>query len=298
MKIVTDCAADMPAEEREALGVVQAPLFIQFPEGEVNSADLEADAFYDRLEAMRPAIPTTSQPSAGTFAEIYQTVAKTDPEILSLHISSGLSGTLNSAELGQAQAGTAANVVTWDTLTLSGAQRYQVLAAAWAARSGWAFSAIQQRLGEIRARSELFYTLDTLEYLARGGRIGRVQALAGALLNLKPIIHVDHHDGKYSTVSRSRTLTRAITVMVDQLQSLFVQTPVWVTVLHGRFAEKARVMESELRQRLNVARLETLRISPVLGVHTGPGIIGVAAVPIELFADWLKPAPTASAAAP
>lgn len=289
MKIVTDCAADMPAAELEALGVIQAPLFIQFPEGEVNSADLEADAFYDRLEAMRPTIPTTAQPSAGTFAELYRTAARDDEEVLSLHISSGLSGTLNSAQLGQSQAGGQAHITVWDTLTLSGAQRFQVLAAAWAARSGWALEAIQQRLTEIRAQSELLYTLDTLEYLARGGRIGRVQALAGALLNLKPIISVDHADGKYNTVGRARTLARAFTAMTDHLHHLYAATPLWVTVLHGRFAEKAQTVARELSQRLNIAKLETVRISPVLGVHTGPGIVGIAAVPIKLFADLLAP---------
>jgi DegV family protein with EDD domain len=287
VKIVTDCAADMPAAELKALGVMQAPLFIQFPEGEVNSADLTADAFYDRLEAMRPAIPTTAQPSAGTFAELYRAAAEQDPEILSLHISSGLSGTLNSAQVGQRQVGAPAHITVWDTLTLSGAQRFQVLAAAWAARAGWALPAIQQRLTEIRAQSELLYTLDTLEYLARGGRIGRVQALVGTMLHFKPIISVEHTDGKYNTVGRARTLARALTSIVDHLQGVYARTPLWITVLHGRFADKAAAMSQEVSQRLNVAKLETLRISPVLGVHTGPGIVGVAAVPMQLLADLL-----------
>ncbi|MGE5462685.1 MAG: DegV family protein, partial [Syntrophothermus sp.] len=100
MKIVTDCAADMSAEELEQLGVVQAPLFIQFPEGEVNSADISADDFYNRLEAMRPAIPTTAQPSSGIFADLYRMLARKEKEILSVHISSGLSGTINSARDG------------------------------------------------------------------------------------------------------------------------------------------------------------------------------------------------------
>lgn len=287
MKIVTDCAADMPAAELEALGIIQAPLFIQFPEGEVNSADLEADVFYDRLEAMRPAIPTTAQPSPGTFAKLYRAAAQHDSEVISLHISSGLSGTLTSAQLGQAQAAEAATITLWDTLTLSGAQRFQVLAAAWAARSGWALARLQQRLTEIRAQSELLYTLDTLEYLARGGRIGRVQALAGALLNLKPLISVDHADGKYNTLGRARTLARALTSIADHLHGRYAHSPLWVTVLHGRFADQAELLARELSQRLNVAKLETLRISPVLGVHTGPGIVGVAAVPFQLFADLL-----------
>jgi DegV family protein with EDD domain len=126
MKIVTDCAADMPNEELEQLGIVQAPLFIQFPEGEVNSADISADDFYNRLEAMRPQFPTTAQPSAGIFAELYRKIAETDKDIFSVHISSGLSGTINSAQDGGSLVKDVANVKFWDTLTLSGGERFQV----------------------------------------------------------------------------------------------------------------------------------------------------------------------------
>jgi DegV family protein with EDD domain len=195
MKIVTDCAADMPAEELENLGIIQAPLFIQFPEGEVNAAEISADSFYDRLEAMRPAIPTTAQPSGGLFADLYRRLGKADKDIMSIHISSGLSGTINAARDGGQQVNTEANVSFWDTLTLSGGERFQVLAAALASRAGWNRQAMQERMAKIRAATETVYTLETLEYLARGGRIGRVKALAGALLHLKPVIRVEHSDG-------------------------------------------------------------------------------------------------------
>jgi len=284
MKIVTDCAADMPAKELEELGVIQAPLYIQFPEGEVNSADISADAFYDRLEAMQPHIPTTAMPSTGIFAELYRKVAQAGENILSIHISSGLSGTINAARQGGEQAKPEAEVDFWDTLTLSGGERFQVLAAAMSAKAGATLQAIQERLVRIREKSEVIYTLDTLEYLARGGRIGRVKAIAGALLNLKPIIRVDT-DGKYSTVGTGRTLGRSITAIADHLHEKYAHVPVWVTVLHGRFAEKAETLAGELKQKLNIAKLEVMRISPVLGVHTGPGIVGAAVVPMELMGD-------------
>ena len=289
MKIVTDCAADMTTEELEQLEVTQAPLFIQFPEGEVNSADISADDFYNRLEAMRPLIPTTAQPSSGIFAELYRKVAEVDKEIFSIHISSGLSGTINSARDGGEQAKPEANVSHWDTLTLSGGERFQVMAAALAAKAGWTMHAIQERLGKIRETTEVIYTLDTLEYLARGGRIGRVKAMAGALLNLKPVIRVDA-DGKYSTVTNARTLGKSIGVISDHLYARYAQAPVWVTVLHGRFAEKADVLANELQSKLKIDRLEVRRISPVLGVHTGPGIVGAAVLPMELMADLVPPA--------
>jgi DegV family protein with EDD domain len=285
MKIVTDCAADMSAEELEQLGVIAAPLFIQFPEGEVNAADISADDFYNRLEAMRPAFPTTAQPSAGIFTGLYRNLA--EKEIFSIHISSGLSGTINSARDGGGQVKPEVNVNFWDTLTLSGGERFQVMAAALAARAGWAMSAIQERLKKIRENTEVIYTLDTLEYLARGGRIGRVKALAGALLNIKPVIRVDV-DGKYSTVGNGRTLGKSMSMIVDGMREKYGNTPVWVTVLHGRFAEKADALAAEFREKLIIAKLEVKRISPVLGVHTGPGIVGAAIVPMELMSDLVK----------
>ncbi len=287
MKIVTDCAADLSAEELEQLGIVQAPLFINFPEGEISAMDISADDFYNRLEAMRPAIPTTAQPSAGIFAELYRKIAQTDKDIFSMHISSGLSGTINSAHDGGGQVASEANISYWDTLTLSAGERFQVIAAALGIKAGWTMEAIQERLKKIRENTELQYTLDTLEYLARGGRIGRVKALAGALLNLKPVIRVDT-DGKYSTVGNGRTLNKSMAMIVESMKEKFRDTPVWVTMIHGRFAEKADVLAAELKGKLNISKMDLVRISPALGVHTGPLIVGAAAIPMDLMSDLVK----------
>jgi DegV family protein with EDD domain len=284
MKIVTDCAADLPPEERDKLGIIEAPLYIQFPEGEVNSADITPDEFYDRLEAMRPQIPSTAQPSSGIFADIYNKLAETGKQILSIHVSSGLSGTINSARMGAEQIkGKAVQVI--DSLTLSGGERFQVLAAALASKAGWAMENITDRLSKIRDNTEVIYTLETLEYLARGGRIGRVQALLGSVLKLKPVICVDHADGKYSTVGKGRTIPQAVEMIGDHLQQTYKEKALWVSVLHGRFAEGAELLSKSLSARLNIKKLEILRISPVLGVHTGPGIVGAAVVPMELMED-------------
>ena len=282
MKIVTDCAADLSAEELKDLDIQQAPLYIQFPEGEVSSIDISADAFYDRLEAMRPNIPTTAMASSGIFAEIYRKVAKLDKNIFSLHISSGLSGTINAARAGGEEAKPEANVDFWDTLTLSGGERFQVITAALAAKAGWTMRAIQERLAKIREKTEVIYTLDTLEYLARGGRIGRVKAMASAILHLKPVIRVDT-DGKYSTVTTARTIGKGMSAITEHLLNKYSNAPLWVTVLHGRFADKAEELSNELKEKLNIAKLEVMRISPVLGVHTGPGIVGAAVVPVEVM---------------
>jgi DegV family protein with EDD domain len=282
MKIVTDCAADLPQAEVDEYGITVAPLFINFPEGMVNALDMTPDEFYNRLEAMAPEIPSTSQPSGGLFADIYKQLAELKEEILSIHISSGLSGTLNSAQLGANQHQDIPVTVV-DTLTLSGGERFQVLAAALAIKAGWSKEKLLAQLEKVRGQTEVIYTLDTLVYLARGGRIGRVQALAGLLLHLKPVIHVAKHDGKYSTVGKARTISKALVTISDTLVEKYGRTALWVTVLHGRFAEQAENLAALLQQTLNIAKIETLRISPVLGVHTGPGIVGVAVVPIELM---------------
>ena len=284
MKIVTDSAVDMPLEELNQYDITQAPLMIQFPEGEVNSTEISADEFYNRLEAMRPALPTTAAPSGGIFADLYQKLSHRDRQILSIHISSGLSATLQAARDGREHVAGETEISLWDTLSLSGGERFQVLAAALANQAGWTLDAIHERLGKIRDKAEVIYTLETLEYLARGGRIGRVKALAGALLSLKPVIRVDT-DGKYSTVTSTRTISKSISAIAEHLSTRYGSTPVWVTVLHGRFAEKAEILHEELGKKLVVAKSEILRISPVLGVHTGPGIVGAAAVPMELMAD-------------
>lgn len=284
MKIVTDCAAELSAKEREELDIIEAPLYIQFPEGEIDATEISPDDFYNRLESIRPEIPTTAQPSSGLFAELYGKIARTKEQILSVHISSGLSGTLNSAANGAAQLKEKL-VTTVDSMTLSGGQRFQVLVAAKAAQAGWELNAIIERLDAIRAKTEVIYTLETLEYLARGGRIGRVQALAGSVLKIKPIIRVDHADGKYTTVGKGRTIKKNIGTMVNYIADIYGDTPLWVTTLHGRFEKGAEMMTASLKEGLNIKKFETIRISPVLGVHTGPGIVGAAVVPMALVED-------------
>ena len=283
MKIVTDCAADLTKDEIDALDINVAPLFIQFPEGEVSSNDITPDDFYQRLKDIAPRIPTTAQPSAGIFTDIYKKIIEIGEDVISIHISSGLSGTIESARLGAAQFPSEL-VHLVDSLTLSGGERFQVLAAAVDAKAGRKVEFILGKLSKIRASTEVVYTLETLEYLQRGGRIGRVQALAGVLFHIKPIIRVEKSDGKYSTIGKERTIPKALDAITEHIAKVYgKETPLWVSVLHGQLAEQANKLAELVQKRVNVGKLEILRISPVLGVHTGPGIVGLAAVPIHLM---------------
>jgi DegV family protein with EDD domain len=284
MKLITDCAADLLPEEAEALGVSVVPLYIHFPEETIDAMTISPDAFYERLAALYPTIPTTSLPAPDMFIQMYRGFLAEGGKVLSLHISSGLSGTLNSASVAAQEFGD--NLVkVIDSLTLSGGLRFQVVAAAKAIKAGWEWPAIRQRLDEVRQHSEVIYTLETLEYLAAGGRIGRVQALAGSMLKLKPIINVDKQDGKYNTLSKTRTMKRALAHIADHLAEQYPSgTPLTVTVLHGQIEREAKRLKALLAEKLTVAKAEIRRISPVLGVHTGPGIVGAAVVPSELLA--------------
>ncbi len=284
MQIVTDCAADLHPAEREELGIFETPLYIQFPDGEVDARNITPDEFYARLKAMYPQIPSTAQPSMGMFSELYRKAIESAGQVLAIHISSGLSGTFNTAFQGAAALKSNAIHVV-DSMTLSGGQRFQVLAAAMAARANWPLDKILARLNDIRAQTETIFTLDTLEYLIKGGRLGRVQAMAGSLLKIKPVIHVAHEDGKYETVAKGRTINRNLDSLVNHLKKIYGDTPLWVNILHGQFQSAAEILTEKIQNNLSVARLDTGRISPVLGVHTGPGIIGTAVAPISLFAD-------------
>ena len=283
MKILTDSAADLTPEDVRLHDIIVAPLFINFPEGEIRADSISPDDFYSQLAAMQPEAPKTAQPSPEIFSELYHSLITAGQEVLSIHISSGLSGTYNSARLGAEQfIDQAVHVV--DSLTLSGGQRFQILAAAKAISAGWPIDKIRTQLEKIRQQTEVVYTLETLDYLARGGRIGRVQALASSLLNIKPIIHVSKEDGKYSTVGKSRTIKRAIADMGAHLEGLYGGTQrLWISVVHGQYEEKAHQLTELIQQKLDVAKLEVLRISPVLGVHTGPGIVGATVVPMALI---------------
>lgn len=284
MKIVTDSAADIPRQELESLGITIAPLKIQFPGGEISSEEMTPDEFYNRLREMEPAIPTTSQPSSGEFQKLYEDLSSNgEKEILSIHISSGLSGTVESARLAARQVEDA-RVTVVDTMTLSGGERFQVLAAHQMAEAGASVDEILLRLETIRDLTEVTYTLDTLKYLARGGRIGRVQALAGSLLHLKPVITVDKVDGKYNNTGRGRTLKKAMSLIIAHLNTTYGKDrSLWITLLHGQFLDQAKVLEEMLRSELTVGFLEVLRVSPVLGVHTGPGVVGAATIPLDMM---------------
>lgn len=289
MQIVTDSGTDfhLSSEQADQLDVHVVPLTVTL-EGQTfrEGIDITAEEFYPLLEAAEE-MPVTSQPSAGDFAEIYRRLAASDPDILSIHMSSGLSGTLNSA-LAAAEMVPEANVTHVDTKTLSGAAGWQVAAAARAVQAGWDLPRILDMLTGIGAASESVYTLEELKYLIHGGRISHMKGLIASLLNIKPIIGVEKQHGTYVQRGQARTFKRAIQGLADQISHHHApDTPLRVQVLHAYNPEGASVLRDLIDRRFECEWLPMGPMSLVLGAHTGPTMVGVAFASQSAFPDVL-----------
>ncbi|MCA1953735.1 MAG: DegV family protein [Anaerolinea sp.] len=283
MQIVTDRAADLAPEFLKKYPIEFAPLRITLNDKTYSSGvDLDGDTFY-RMLSETDAYPTTSQPSAGEFAELYRQLAKKDPEILSIHVSSGLSGTWNSARSG-AEMVPEAHVTVWDSKTLSCPLGWQVEAAAKAVEAGWSLERILTYLGKLREKTNGMFTLDTLKYLLHGGRISHISGLVASLLNIKPVISVEKERGTYIQVGRYITLKRAIYGLADIVAGWYGEgTRLRVQPLHGNNLEGVAMMCEQMEKRFQCVWETTVPIAPVLGAHTGPGLVGMAVAPVDVF---------------
>jgi len=284
MKIISDGGLDLPEDMLGECEVDLVPLTLSFSDEHYRTGEISHDEFYTRLRE-RGEAPTTSLPSVGEFVSKYQQIGQTDRDILSIHISSGLSGTFGVAQMAAKECPDL-NITVVDTKTLSGAQGFQVWAAARALRQGKPLQDVLKRIQEVSDATETLYTLDTLSYLQRGGRIGRVQAVASALLNIKPVITVDKETGTYVAPGKARSLPKALVLVADMVRDkIGAGKKVWAHVLHGQAQAEAEQLANLLRERMECAYLQIGRVAPVLGVHTGPAIIGLAYAPYEVMAD-------------
>ena len=287
MQIVTDSGSDvgLSPEELAELNIHIVPLVVtlngvQYREG----VDIEHADFYPLLEAT-DSLPTTSQPSAGDFAETYRQLAATDPDILSIHISSGLSGTYNSA-VAAADMVPEANVTVVDTKTLSAGAGWEVRAAARAAKAGWGRDQILPLIENIRAATNSIYTLAELKYLIHGGRISHMKGLVAGLLSIKPMIGVEHEGGTYQQLGQARKVDRALQGLVGIMEKTHAPgSSLRVQVLHSNNPEGAQQLRSLIDARFDCTWLPTGPMSLVLGAHTGGSMVGVAYAPEAVFTD-------------
>jgi DegV family protein with EDD domain len=285
MRIVTDSGIDLrvPPEKRAELDIHVVPLVVTLDGMSYREdVDIQSDEFY-RLLAATDSLPSTSQPSAGAFAEIYRRLAVDDPDILSIHITSGLSGTLNAARAG-AKLVPEANVTFVDTKTLSAAAGWQVEAAARALKASWPIQQILALLERISAASESAYTLKELEYLIHGGRISHMKGLIASMLNLKPLIGVEKVNGTYVQLGQARSFRGALQGLVDRMAGQHAPgSALRVQVLHSQNPQGAAMLRDLIDQRFDCTWWPTGPMSLVLGAHTGPSMVGVAYAPEGAF---------------
>ncbi len=285
MKIVTDRAMDLAPSQLKGLELTYAPLRFTIDGKSYSSGvDMQPDEFYEML-SKTDSFPTTSQPSSGEFAEIYRELAKSGEEILSIHVSSGLSGTMNSARLG-AEMVPEAKVIFIDSHTLSCPLGWQVEAAARAVQAGWSVEKIKAKLAEISDKANGIYTLAELKYLIHGGRISHMKALVASVLNIKPIITVEKERGTYITVGQDFTLNKAIVKIADIVTKWYTgESKLRMQPLHGKNPEGAALLVEKMKERFELVLEPLTPIAPVLGAHTGPSMLGMAVGPASLFAD-------------
>ncbi len=278
VKIITDTISSLPKEETEKYEIEQIPLEIVFGDKVYrDKVDLSADEFYALLRKAEK-LPTTSAPSPNVFLEAYRKVSHKAVNIFCITLSSKFSGTFNSAQLAvemarEALPGIAIRVL--DSSTAAAAQGLIALAAAKAAALGQDLSEVVETARDVMQRVHLLVTLDTLDYLVKGGRIPRIAGAAASMLKLKPILTMK--DGEVHVVANARTTTGAMNRILKMMGERVVKgEPLHVAVMHADALEKAVVLRDEIASRFNCVKLFITEFTPVMGVHTGPGVVGVA----------------------
>jgi DegV family protein with EDD domain len=272
--VVTDSTADLPSELAEELGITVVPLQVIFGEETFRDGiDLTSEEFFKRLSESRD-LPSTSQPSVGEFQRVYEELAAQTDRILSIHLSSRFSGTVETArQAAQALAGRC-QIEVIDSGTVSMAMGLAAIAAARAGRWGADLDFCAERARSVLRRQRLAIALDTLEYLRRGGRIGRAQAFLGGLLRLKPILTI--RDGEAFPLTRVRAHKKALE---EVLRICLSEGDVAeAAVMYTTKPDDAQYLADEIARRCPGIPIHVGRIGPVIGVHGGPGLVAACVV--------------------
>ena len=288
MKIVADSGYDLSREQIGDQKIHTLPLKITLSGVSYRSGiDIQPEEFYQLL-AETEDMPITSVPSPGEFLELYKQVAQEDPDILSIHISSGLSGTFNSARTAAEQMKNV-NITLVDTRSLSGEMGWQIEAALQGIKSEKNLQEILATMTQVRNASEIVFTLPDLSYLIHGGRISHLKGLLASLLGIKPIIHVDKSDGKYADLAKARTFKKAIkaipTYMAEKIKE---GTKLLTQVGHAGNPEGSEQLKRATEALFDCKWLPDLSISPVLGAHTGRGLVGLVFAPLDSMPNYVK----------
>jgi fatty acid kinase fatty acid binding subunit len=275
--IVSDTCHYLPREMVQERGIHLVSLYIHWPDETLRESDIDDyGAYYERLRTATD-MPTTSQPSIGDFLAVYEPLLDAGEDIVSIHLAGGMSGTVRSAEQAREQLGARAERVhVIDSASACGGQGLVVLAAAAAARDGADGPAVAERARRARAELKMWFAIDTLEYLRRGGRIAGAQAWLGSALKIKPILTVE---AEITPVERVRTSRRAFERMVDLLRSRAEDGADAYMVQHIQAPAEAAELANRATQIFGREPLVVSEIGPVIGTHVGPGLLGAGGIP-------------------
>lgn len=271
IRVVTDSAADLPADIRERLGVTIVPLSVRFGDQTfTDGVDLDTATFWSRLED-DSVLPETAAPSAGAFMDAFDALAEGGADgIVVISLSSRLSATHQSAVIAAENVSSRIPVRVVDSRTVSMALGLTVMAAAEAAAAGADLSAVAAAATDASDRVNIVVALDTLEFLKRGGRVGGAQALIGGLLDVKPLITVE--DGVVAAAGRVRTRSKARAAIVELAAANSDASR--MAVIHGS-ADDIEEVSTTIRDIVG-DQVFVAELGPVVGTHAGPGTIGVA----------------------
>lgn len=273
--ILTDSTAYIPVDQMKQYGISSVPLEVVWgQETFEDGVTLAPREFYERLKTAK-VLPSTSQPSVGKMQAAMNALLAQDYDILGIFISSKLSGTIQSAIQARDLLPKGSNVEIMDSQTTTLAMGFQVLAAARAAADGAAFADCSQAAEQARRNSGVYFMVDTLEFLHRGGRIGGAQRFLGTVLGTKPILYMQA--GKIESLERVRTKSKALDRLVELVEEKCAgKSAIRLASVHANSAEDARLMLEKATLQLNPVETITAELSPVVGIHVGPGTVALA----------------------
>jgi DegV family protein with EDD domain len=275
--IVSDTCHYLPAEVVAEREIHVVSLYVHWDDEITRESDITSyDAYYERLRTAAD-LPTTSQPSIGDFLSVYEPLLEAGNDIVSIHLAGGMSGTVRAAEQARERLGARADRVhVVDSATACGGEGLVLLAAAAAARDGADGPSVAQRARRARSELKLWFAIDTLEYLRRGGRIAGAQAWLGSALKIKPILTVE---AEITPVERVRTSRRAFERMVDLLRSCKeAGADAWM-VQHIQAPKQAHELAARGLEIFGREPVVISEIGPVIGTHVGPGLLGAGGIP-------------------
>jgi DegV family protein with EDD domain len=269
VRIVTDSTADLTPEQQRDAGITVVPLNVHFGDQVFRDhVDLSTDEFFRRLKASSQ-LPRTSQPSVGAFEEAYRTLLAGGGEIVSVHLSSKVSGTFNSALMAAQSVGDG-KIDVVDSLSTSMALGFMALEGAKLAKAGRDRRTVADCLQGLVPKARVICVVDTLTYLERGGRIGKARALLGSLLNVKPILQLK--DGEVVPLGRARGRPQALNRLVELLERDGKVSQ--LAIMHGAATADAEQLRERVASTYPGVDIQLTEIGAVLGTHTGPGVIG------------------------